>query len=251
MVGNTRRLYTRDSRAFCAAEIEDLSGVVEVTVWPELFERTHELWMEGNILLLQVRARERNGRLQIAVQQVELYQLADGTPAGFVPPLWAPAQEQGTRNKEQGQGATRENGSGPPVAEVPPELAAEHRRSTAPAPNGAPKPAPSTASRAAVRPAATTNRQPESVEGRVATATRSLRVELRETEDEDADRDRLTRLLDALREFPGDDEVRLSVRTLDGAAHTVSLGKLRVRTCDALTDRLEDVLGEVGEVHPA
>jgi hypothetical protein len=92
LVGNTRRLYTRDSRAFCAAEIEDLSGVVEVTVWPELYERTQELWLEGNILLLQVRARDRNGRLQIAVQQVELYQLADGTPAGFVPPPWAAAE---------------------------------------------------------------------------------------------------------------------------------------------------------------
>src|SRR3989337_2260540 len=88
MVGNPRRLYTRDGRPFCAAEIEDLSGPVEVTVWPELFERTQDMWIEGNILVLQVRAPERGGRLQIAVQLVEMYQAGDGAVVDFQPPDW-------------------------------------------------------------------------------------------------------------------------------------------------------------------
>src|SRR3989304_3223546 len=69
----------RDRRAFLAAELEALSGSLEVTVWPELYEQTRELWMEGNILLVLVRVRERGERLQIGVQRVALYQEGGGT----------------------------------------------------------------------------------------------------------------------------------------------------------------------------
>jgi DNA polymerase-3 subunit alpha len=251
MVGNTRRLYTRDSRAFCAAEIEDMSGTVEVTVWPELFERTQDLWMEGNILLLQVRQRERNGRVQVSAQQVEVYQYADGTPAGFVAPPWArpgPGAVEATREKPIGGGAngTIKEVNGTTEAAPPMNGQANGVSKAAPPANGArangttkprtPARTPVSAPAAPTRPMA------------VATASRVLRIELRESEDEDADRDRLGRLLEILREFPGDDEVRFSVRTLDGSAQTIGLGKLRVRSCDELTDRLEDVLGEAGEI---
>jgi len=254
MVGNTRRLYTRDSRAFCAAEIEDMSGVVEVTVWPEVFERTQELWMEGNILLLQVRQRERNGRVQIAVQQVEVYQLADGTPAGFVPPPWAGTGETGRGSSGEWRAANGESEASATGTE-PSALAPTNGVADADGKlNGPSKTGPTNGSRAsgppkpARTPARTSTPQPAAREPAVATATRVLRIELRESEDEDADRDRLGRLLEVLREYPGDDEVRFSVRTLDGTAQTVGLGKLRVRSCDALTDRLEDVLGDAGEV---
>jgi len=226
MVGNTRRLYTRDSRPFCAAEIEDLSGLVEVTVWPELFERSQDLWIEGNIVLLQVRVRERGGRMQIAVQQVELYQAGDGAPIGFVAPDWAVVvQEHGTRNQDPGHGAGVEAGNGKREAGQP----LDPRPPT-------PDPVPSDQ-----RPAA-------SDQSAVAVATKraTLRIELRETEDEDADRDRLERCLFALREFPGDDEVRLTVHTLDGAAHPLAL-RVRVRACAELTARLADVLSDGGE----
>ena len=43
IVGSQRRLATRDGRPFIAVEIEDLSGVLEVTVWPDVYERTPEL----------------------------------------------------------------------------------------------------------------------------------------------------------------------------------------------------------------
>jgi DNA polymerase-3 subunit alpha len=248
MVGNTRRLYTRDSRAFCAAEIEDMSGTVEVTVWPELFERTQELWMEGNILLLQVRQRERNGRVQISVQQVEVYQLADGTPAGFVPPPWAAVV---ARPVPTDSSASDANGAGVDGAnETAPERTDTHSNGAVTA-NGKTNGA-STAVRLATKPAprapAPAPRTPVRTAATVATAARTLRVELYETEDEDADRDRLTQLLEVLREYPGEDEVRFSVRTLDGGVQNVGLGKLRVGTCDELSDKLEDILGEAGEV---
>ena len=221
MVNRVRRLYTKDSRPFSAAEVEDLSGSVEVTVWPELFERSQDLWIEGNILLMQVRARERNGRLQIAVQQAELYQSADGGASDFQPPDWL-VQEPGTRNEEQGKRLATGNGATDP------------RPSTLdprPSPTGDP-PRPATLD---PRPSVT------------ATATRSvLRIELRETEDEAADRDRLQRLLAALRSHPGQDEVRLTVRTLDGAAQDVALPP--ARTGEELTSRLAEALSDAGTV---
>ncbi|MDP2949199.1 MAG: OB-fold nucleic acid binding domain-containing protein, partial [Chloroflexota bacterium] len=65
---------TRDGRPFLAAEIEDLSGSVEVTVWPDVFDRTRDLWAEGNILLVTVQVRSRNDRLQVSVQRAAAYE---------------------------------------------------------------------------------------------------------------------------------------------------------------------------------
>jgi DNA polymerase-3 subunit alpha len=203
MVGNTRRLYTRDSRAFCAAEIEDMSGAVEVTVWPEIYERTQELWMEGNILLLQVRQRERNGRIGIAVQQVELYQLADGTSAGFVAPSWA-AVVDARREARDAESSVSE----PSIGAVPPngDFPSEPRSSSSLNGhlNGVSKPVQSNGVRtngtAKPRPPSRSSTPPPAPrQPAVATATRMLRIELQESEDEDADRDRLGRLLDVLR----------------------------------------------------
>jgi DNA polymerase-3 subunit alpha len=235
MVGNTRRLYTRDGRPFCAAEIEDLSGTIEVTVWPELFERTQDLWIEGNILLMQVRVRERSGRLQIAVQQVELYQASDGGRIDFRPPDWL-AKEQATLRQGSGQAGSKEQeeleAGSSKLEDRGSKLEPDAQESRTPDEVHGPWPlAP----------------DPSSTDPPVATATRqSVRIELRETEDEAADRERLQRLLVALRAFPGDDEVRLTVHTLDGRSQTVALPS--ARACEELAARLSEVLAGAGEV---
>jgi DNA polymerase-3 subunit alpha len=228
MVGNTRRLYTKDSRPFCAAEVEDLSGTVEVTVWPELFERTQDYWLEGNILLMQVKARERNGRLNISVNEVELFQSVDGVPTGFQPPAWL------TKSNGNGNGASHQD-SRPPRPNGRPSSGRTNNQQ--PIANNQPRPASPRRSTPDPRPAS------------VATATRAttlLRIELRETDDENADRERLADVLEAVRAFPGDDECRLTVHTLDGETQRVALSP--IRTCDDLTARLRDALGEAGEV---
>ena len=121
LVTGSRPLFTRDGRPFLAVELEDLSGSLEVTVWPDLYEQTRELWMEGNILLVLVRVRERGERLQIGVQRVALYQAGGGAPfaipdwlaaAGPRPSRPAPAVDRssgrpvcGPRTKHRGQRA--------------------------------------------------------------------------------------------------------------------------------------------------
>jgi len=79
MVSSVRHLYTKDGRPFASATLEDLDGQVEVTAWPEAFERTRELWTEGNILLVEGKVRARGDRVQISCERARMYQPDEGT----------------------------------------------------------------------------------------------------------------------------------------------------------------------------
>ena len=241
VVGNTRRLYTRDGRPFCAAAIEDLSGVVEVTVWPELFEKTQDVWMEGNIVLLEVRVRERNSRINIAVQRVETFD-PDTETTSFVPPTWLTKAKKKADvtsgfNAPNAQASAAAVSNAPAVPTPPPVTGPPAPLTPVPSPNAPPQ---------------TPRKEPEEPEPQAAVATVSrvaaLRVELRETDDEDADRDRLERLLAVLADHSGDEDVHLTVHTLDGQSQGVKLGKIRVSIDGELLTELSDVLGDAGSV---
>ena len=95
IVASTRQILTRAGRLFLAAEIEDLSGSVEVTVWPDVYDQTRELWVEGNIVVLNVRVRTRNDRLQLSVQKATAYQEgADPPPDNGNSPAEPPIARQ-------------------------------------------------------------------------------------------------------------------------------------------------------------
>ena len=74
-------LATKDRRTFVAASLEDLSGTVEVTAWPELYERTKALWTEGELLTIRGKVTDRRGAVQISCDQVERYVLDERTLA--------------------------------------------------------------------------------------------------------------------------------------------------------------------------
>jgi DNA polymerase-3 subunit alpha len=104
-VVGTRSLNTKDGRTFIAAEIEDLTGSIEVTVWPETYEQTRDIWTEGNIIVASVRIRENNDRLQVAVQRAHVF--SDSfDPAGL---LAEPAPREGANGRG---GYFRKNGNG-------------------------------------------------------------------------------------------------------------------------------------------
>ncbi|MEK7248422.1 MAG: DNA polymerase III subunit alpha, partial [Chloroflexota bacterium] len=73
IVTGTRSLNTKDGRTFIAVEIEDLTGSIEVTVWPETYEATRDLWKAGVIVVASVRIRENNDRLQVAVHRAAAF----------------------------------------------------------------------------------------------------------------------------------------------------------------------------------
>jgi DNA polymerase III alpha subunit len=81
MVSAVNQLYTRAGRPFVNATLEDLNGRAEVTAWPEVYERTKELWIEGNILLVEGKVQVRRDRLQLSCERVRQYQPEDIQPA--------------------------------------------------------------------------------------------------------------------------------------------------------------------------
>ncbi len=103
MVASTRNLLTREGKTFCAATIEDLSGNVEVTVWPDLYDQTRDLWNEGNILILLARVRERGDRLQVSAQQVAIYQAGGPASEPFLIPEWIRKDRSGAGGRDRPQ----------------------------------------------------------------------------------------------------------------------------------------------------
>ncbi|MEE8369213.1 MAG: DNA polymerase III subunit alpha, partial [Dehalococcoidia bacterium] len=196
IVTGTRSLTTRDSRLFLAAEIEDLTGSLEVTVWPETYEQTRELWQTGNLVVISVRVRSRDDRLQISVQKAVLYGEGQFDPAALV----GSNGGRGPRRHNGGRGGGGNGRSVPPPA----------------TPSGGP-----------------------------------LRILLEETEDVEGDQERLRALMNALREYSGEDysgedEVRLAIRQRDG--EEVELELPRARQCPELSQRLGEIVGPWGQI---
>jgi len=74
MVGSVRQIFTREGKAFASAVLEDLSGQVEIMVWPKVYAETGELWQEGNIVEVNGKVRMREDRVQLSCEEVRLYQ---------------------------------------------------------------------------------------------------------------------------------------------------------------------------------
>ena len=77
MVATVRQLYTRNQRPFITALLEDLDGSTEVIVWPEVYNRTRELWQEGNILLVKGLVKLREDRIQLSCYEAKPFQQSD------------------------------------------------------------------------------------------------------------------------------------------------------------------------------
>jgi len=236
MVQDVRTRTTRAGKPFMVAMVEDLSGTQEVTVWPDVFEPTRELWAPGNILLMLVRVRERADRLQIAVQQVSLVQAADGSVSHehFTVPDWLTAAVRSSAGvgvvralppgsgehapaNGNGDGARNGNGNGSRTGAGQPAPAA----SSADAPAAAPVPEP-----------------------RRAAPRATLRFFMHESDDETADRARLDALIALIGEHPGEDIVRLFVHLNDG--DKIELAMPAAAASEELRERGIALLGERG-----
>jgi DNA polymerase III subunit alpha len=164
-VTGIRTLLTRDGKGFCAATVEDLSGQIEVTVWPDLYETTRELWADGKIIRFTARLSQRDERVNITVKNVAEY---DPHLSGET----ATAERQIAREAE---------GHAPPPKVEP----AWKTRQNAKAAAAPPRP-----------------------------LRFLLRIEIAERpEAEEDDRRRLATLVAQLRDAPGEDRVRLVLRT--------------------------------------
>ncbi len=260
MVAGTRTLLTKAGKSFVIAQIEDLSGKVEVVVWPDTYEKSRDLWQEGKILLLSAKVRMRNDRLDVTVDDAGEWDEATGSVRGStllaaVAPLvrsgdrGAPPGDDGYLTDEDSgwepDEAQRGGRSAPGVNEqgagtTAPVTAPERRHSgdvhvAVPAPRAP-------ISNGKRHPHARPEPKPITTEDR---ERRRLRITLRETDDEPADRRRLNELVQVLRSLPGPDEVRLVVQTPYNVHH-VSMGT--TLATDGIDQRLGPILEGWGEL---
>jgi DNA polymerase-3 subunit alpha len=73
MVASVHHLFTRERKPFSSTLLEDLTGNIEVMVWPKLYTDTKDLWQEGNILLVEGKVKLRNDKVQLYCDRVKLY----------------------------------------------------------------------------------------------------------------------------------------------------------------------------------
>jgi DNA polymerase-3 subunit alpha len=92
-VVSVRQGLTKTRQPFVSATLEDLDGSVEVTCWSNVYQQTQELWIEGNILLIQGKVRARNDGAQLICDQVRQYEPGKEKP----PP--APIREPQARRR--------------------------------------------------------------------------------------------------------------------------------------------------------
>jgi DNA polymerase-3 subunit alpha len=72
-VMSVRQSFTKDGRPFVSAVLGDVDGSIEVTAWAEVYERTKELWLEGNSLVVRGKVKVRGERVQLVCQSVTPY----------------------------------------------------------------------------------------------------------------------------------------------------------------------------------
>jgi DNA polymerase-3 subunit alpha len=254
MVNGVRTLTTKAGKTFVAVTIEDLSGSAEFTVWPDVYDPTREIWQTGNVLLLLVRVRERNDRLQAAVQQASLVQAADGTVSHehFDIPSWLTAAVRGTAGvsitdvqreprDEDTTGSARRNASAGAGAQ---------RSVPGTAKNGGANDTTTARTSPATTDAADNASTPELTgkQGPTARNAAMLRFVLHESDDADADRARLDALIALLASYPGNDAIRLFIHAADG--DRIELHLPDAHACEELRTAGIEALGPHGGADP-
>jgi DNA polymerase-3 subunit alpha len=104
-VASVAQLFTRERKTFVKAIVEDISGSVEVMVWPRVYDGDRELWQEGNILLVEGKVRLRADEVQLNCDSARRYQpVAEESEATIV-----------TESKEAIPAAERTSAASTPV----------------------------------------------------------------------------------------------------------------------------------------
>jgi DNA polymerase-3 subunit alpha len=249
IVTGVRTLTTKDGRAFLAVELEDQTGSLEVTVWPETYEQTREMWQATNIVIVNARIKDRDDRLSAAVQKAVLY--GDGpvnAQALFVEPQPSYGQQRGyRRNGGNGNGRHGNGGEGAKSQE-PGARSQEPRRTEGGEPGAIAEPASAYEPAAPYAPqgGSSTTAAPAEAPVYGAAAVERLRITLEETDDADGDHERLQALVDTLRDYSGESSVRLRILQRDGAE--IELDLPGARCSPELTRRLEGIVGPWGAV---
>jgi DNA polymerase-3 subunit alpha len=81
MVSSVHHIMNKEGQTSASVILEDLNGKLEVMVWSRVFASTRDLWMEGNILLVDGKVKTRADKPQLVCEHVRIYNLEDKTLA--------------------------------------------------------------------------------------------------------------------------------------------------------------------------
>jgi DNA polymerase-3 subunit alpha len=210
VVTQASHLTTKSGRPFAKAILEDLSGTIEVAAWARVYQETKDFWKEGQVLLVKGKVNMRDDKPQLNCDSAAPFQPAALAPEG-AKMSDEPKRANGYPNGSAGNGNTRPANGDTRRTDATP-------LNTNPQP---PKPAP------ARRPA------------------RRLTIKMMQTFDEESDVKMLHKIVDTLKEFPGEDHVRLLI-TNDGDVVNLKLGNITINYDKPLHDRLAILVGESG-----
>ena len=240
-VQTVRKLTTRQGKPFAAVALEDLSGVAELTMWPDSYEQHSALLTPGNVLLALIDVRERGERLTLAIEEIVACDADTGLPTGFNPMRFQPRVGPRTYGRRKQPAAAlpppfrasdleRQSPDGQPerarLEAVPSDVPPSNGMSNG-ASNGV-----SQTPRATPRPAARRDGPPR------------LLVSIEETTDTGADRRRLAKLWRLLESAPGDRLAELEIRTRGGQTELLRLPG--IGDIDRLLPQIRALFGVLG-----
>ncbi|MCC7363505.1 MAG: DNA polymerase III subunit alpha [Dehalococcoidia bacterium] len=237
LVSRVQARSTRDGRKFYIADVEDLSGTAELTIWSDTIELTGEqIWAEGQVLLLSLECRDRGDRLNLNVRKAAPFDRSEGTVVGFAAEQWQVEQPKRRERPPQQYGGGQGGGpAGPgPSARNGNGYANGNGHRAAPHQPPAATTGPTTeASRPGVQPP-------------VSGESARLVITIYETENVGADEALLKAVVGMLKDNPGNDDVRLVIH--DGDGNDIEFDLPRAAATEDLARNLRALLRQNGNV---
>ena len=72
IINEIKKIITKTGRAMLIAKMEDLTGNIEITVFPNTLEKTMMVWQKDNIIVVEGRVNKNNGELKIICENAKI-----------------------------------------------------------------------------------------------------------------------------------------------------------------------------------
>ena len=228
LLASTTTRETRESKKFIIANLELLSGTLEVMVWPDTLERTSESWKEGSLVRVTGKLRVRGEDFSVACEQVEVLEVSDSAnmtshEPGQETTAIEPGKLTGGVNGMPGPAAATAAVSGDNGIHNGHDGQANYSNGNGTNGNGA-----------------TVKDGPAPATEHMGSQTVSIGVT--ESENPVSDAILLREVVGILLEYPGTDRVMLQIHT-GGRRVVMDLPVVTTGYCPNMQERLEDLLG--------
>ena len=216
-LASTTTRETREGRKFIIANVELLSGALEVMVWPDVLERTSENWKEGNLVRVSGKLRVRGEDFSLACEQAETLSVNEtatltshgstptdpgklvGMPTPATPVTAYAVPSNGGEQNGHSDGNGHSNGNG-------------------------------------------VNEKEKSTTGTENSGSKTVSIGVTESENPVSDAILLREVVGILLEYPGTDKVMLQIHT-GGRRVVMDLPVVTTGYCPNMQERLEGLLG--------